>query len=67
MSRHVGIRKRILVSASSVGMYILLMVVAVGLASITGTSYRASILAVTVLAVCFLAALGIRTRRSRRR
>jgi len=67
MSRHVGIRKRILVSASSVGMYILLMVVAVGLAAITGTSSRASILAVTVLAVCFLVALGIRTRRSRRR
>ena len=64
---HVGVRKRILVAASSLGMYIVLVLVAVGLADITGTRYRVSLLAVTVLAVCFLAALGIRTRRSRRR
>jgi hypothetical protein len=66
MSRHVGVRKRIVVAASSLGMYIVLTVVAMGLADITKTNYRVSLLAVTVLAVCFVAALGIRTRRSRR-
>jgi len=65
MSRHVGVRKRIVVAASSLGMYIVLTVVAVGLADITGTNYRVSLLAVTLLAVCFVAALCIRTRRSR--
>ena len=65
MSRHVGVRKRIVVAASSLGIYIVLTVVAMGLADITKTNYRVSLLAVTVLAVCFVAALGIRTRRSR--
>jgi len=48
-------------------MYIVLTLVAVGLADITGTNYRVSLLAVTVLAVCFAVALVIRTLRSRRR
>jgi hypothetical protein len=67
MSRHVGVRKRILVAASSLGMYILLIGVAVGLADITGTRYRVGLVAVTVLTVCILATIGLRTRRSRRR
>jgi len=67
MSRHVGVRRRIVVAASSLGMYIVLTVRAVGLADVTGTSDRVSLLAVTVLAICFVTALGIRTRRSRRR
>lgn len=66
MSRHVSVRKRIVVAGSSLGMYIVLTVVALGLADITGTSNRVSLLAVTVIAVCFVAVLGIRTRRSRR-
>jgi Na+/proline symporter len=64
MSRHVGVRKRIVVAASSLGMYIVLTVVALGLADITGTSDRVSLLAVTVITVCFVAVLGIRTHRS---
>jgi len=67
MSRHVGVRKRVVVAAISLGMYIVLTVVAVGMADITGTNYRVNLLAVTVLAVCVAAGLGVRTRRSRRR
>jgi Na+/glutamate symporter len=65
MSRHVDVRKRIVVAASSLGMYIVLALIALGLADITGTSHRVSLLAVTVLAVCFVAVLGIRARRRR--
>jgi hypothetical protein len=63
MSRHVGVRKRIVVAASSLGMYVVFTVVALRLADITGTSHRVSLLAATVMAVCFVAVLGMRTRR----
>lgn len=66
MSRHVGTRKRLFVAAAAVGVYVAFYVAAVGFSAITGISNRASVLAVTVLAVCLLATLGIRTRRSRR-
>jgi hypothetical protein len=66
MSRQVGIRKRILVAATAVGIYLVCFVFAEGLAQIAGTSRRVGLVAVTAVVVGSLVALGIRTRRSHR-
>jgi hypothetical protein len=66
MSKHVGVRNRIVVAVSSLGLLIMLRVIALGLADIAGTSDRFSLLVVAVVAVCVVAVLGIRTHRSRR-
>lgn len=63
----VGPRKRIVVAAAALGLYLASYAAGVAFSAITGISDRVSLLAVTALAVCFVAALGIRTRRSRRR
>jgi hypothetical protein len=40
MSKHVGVRNRIVVAVSSLGLLIMLKVIALGLADIAGTSDR---------------------------